>query len=57
MDAESQRLAQDADNYLSYEGSSDFFASVVAEGSVQASVFASSSEASVPIKVRYGTPQ
>jgi len=40
-----------------YEGSSNFYASGVAEGSTQASVFTSSSEAGVPIKVRYGAPQ
>ncbi|GAA5930384.1 hypothetical protein JCM3775_004375 [Rhodotorula graminis] len=47
----------DADKYLTYDGSSSFYASVVAEGSTQASVFTSSSEATVPIKVRYGAPQ
>ncbi|KPV77941.1 uncharacterized protein RHOBADRAFT_32524 [Rhodotorula graminis WP1] len=47
----------DADKYLTYDGSSSFYASVVAEGSTQASVLTSSSEATVPIKVRYGAPQ
>ncbi|BGP36165.1 Ribonuclease T2 precursor (RNase T2) [Rhodotorula kratochvilovae] len=47
----------DDDNYLSYDGSNAFFASVVAEGTTQADVFTSVSEASVPIKVRYGAPK
>ncbi|GJN91945.1 hypothetical protein Rhopal_004973-T1 [Rhodotorula paludigena] len=50
-------FAIDSNNYLTYEGSSQFYAKNAAAGQAQEPVYTSSSEASVPFKINIGAPQ